>query len=98
MVYDRTVPYFLETILPLIKGEKKKDIIVSEKKGVAGKNVLIVSSGNAIRALMKYIERIPDDKIGDVEMPFGGMVIYDLDTDGHVVDKKMLEVKSEVNA
>jgi 2,3-bisphosphoglycerate-dependent phosphoglycerate mutase len=98
MVYDRTVPYFLETILPLIKGEKKKDIIISEKKGVAGKNVLIVSSGNAIRALMKYIERIPDDKIGDVEMPFGGMVIYDLDTDGHVVDKKMLEVKSEVNA
>jgi 2,3-bisphosphoglycerate-dependent phosphoglycerate mutase len=98
MVYDRTVPYFLETILPLIKGEKKKDIIAREKKYVAHENVLIVSSGNAIRALIKYIERIPDDKIGDVEMPFGGMVIYDLDTNGHAIGKEMLEVKSEVNA
>ena len=90
MVYERTVPYFLETIMPLIKGE--------EEKGIAGQNVLIVSSGNAIRALMKYIERIADDAIGDVEMPFGGILIYDLDTDGHAVSKKMLEVESKVNA
>jgi 2,3-bisphosphoglycerate-dependent phosphoglycerate mutase len=83
MVYERTVPYFLQTILPQIK---------------AGKNVLIVSSGNAIRALIKYIEHISDEAIGDVEMLSSSILVYDLDADGHAVGKKMLELKSEVDA
>jgi 2,3-bisphosphoglycerate-dependent phosphoglycerate mutase len=83
MVYDRAVPYFLQTIVPLLK---------------SGKNVLIVSSGNAIRALMKYIEHIPDDKIGSIEMSFGCILIYDVDADGHLIDKKILQVESKVNA
>jgi len=99
MVYERTVPYFLKTILPTIKGDIGSD---TEKDiaghGNRGQNVLIVSSGNAIRALMKYIERIPDDKIGDIEMSFGNIIIYDLDADGHAIGKKILKVKSEVNA
>lgn len=83
MVYDRAVPFFLEHILPLLK---------------TGKNVLVVSHGNAIRALMKYIERIPDDEMVHVEMLFGGIVIYDLDQEGHMLHKEVRNVQSKVNA
>ena len=41
MVYDRVVPYFLQSILPHL---------------LSGENVLVVAHGNSIRALVKYIE------------------------------------------
>ena len=41
MVYERTIPYFLEKVLPLLKENK---------------NVLIVAHGNSIRKIVKYIE------------------------------------------
>lgn len=83
MVYERAVPYFLEHVLPLLR---------------QGKNVLVVSHGNTIRALMKYIENISDADISQVEMLFGGILIYDLDFDGHLVKKEVREVESKVNA
>ena len=46
--YDRTVPFYKEKI---------------EEELKAGKNVLVVSSGNALRSIVKYIENISDDKI-----------------------------------
>ncbi len=73
MVYDRAVQFYKDKILPK----------VSE-----GNNVLVVSHGNTLRALMKYIENIPDDKIADVEMPFGAIYIYDIDTEGHKVKRE----------
>ena len=83
MVYERVVPFYLEHILPLLR---------------EGKNVLVVSHGNAIRALMKYIERIPDDTISEVEMLFGSIRIYTLDIDGHIVKKEIRSVESSVPA
>lgn len=63
-VYKRTVPFF------------KK---YAEKNLRDGKNVLIVASHNSLRALVKYIEKISDEKIADVELPFGALVIYGFD-------------------
>lgn len=83
MVYERALPYFKEQILPMVK---------------EGKNVLVVSHGNTIRALMKYIETIADDKMAEVEMPFGAVLIYDLDDEGKMVKKEVRNVESEVNA
>jgi len=60
--YERTVPFYLKYI---------------EEELKIGKNVLIVSSGNALRSIVKYIEKIPDDKIIDFEIPFGGLVKYE---------------------
>ena len=74
MVYERAVPYFLNKILPLLR---------------EGKNVLIVAHGNSIRALMKYIENISDEGIASVEMIFGSVLIYDLDSDGRMVNKEV---------
>lgn len=83
MVYERVVPFFLQRILPLVQQDK---------------NVLVVSHGNAIRALMKYIEQIPDADISNLEMLFGGILIYTLDTEGHMIYKTVRQVPSEVHA
>jgi 2,3-bisphosphoglycerate-dependent phosphoglycerate mutase len=72
MVYERAVPFYREVIVPML---------------VEGKSVLMVSHGNTIRSIMKYIERIPDDDIKDVEMLFGNILIYRVDKDGHLVSR-----------
>jgi 2,3-bisphosphoglycerate-dependent phosphoglycerate mutase len=77
MVYERSVPFFLNKILPILR---------------EGKNVLVVAHGNSLRSIMKYIENISDENISQVEMPFGGILIYDLDSDGHMVNKESLQV------
>ena len=83
MVYDRAVPFFRSTIVPDLE---------------TGKNILIVAHGNSIRALMKYIENIPTDKISSINMEFGEIIIYDLDNDGHMLHKEVRKVASKVNA
>lgn len=77
MVYERSVPFFLNKILPLLK---------------EGKNVLVVAHGNSIRSIMKYIENISDEGISKIEMPFGSVLIYDLDTDGHMINKEIRQL------
>ena len=73
-VYDRAVPFFLNKILPLLR---------------EGKNVLVVAHGNSLRSIIKYIENISDEGIADIEMPFGGVLFYDLDNDGHMIHKEI---------
>ncbi len=79
MVYERSVPFFLERILPLI---------------IKSKNVLVVSHGNTIRSLMKYIEQISDEDIAKVEMLFANILIYDLDTQGHMTHKEIRSIST----
>jgi len=55
-----------------------------------GNNVLIVSSHNPLRALVKYIEQISDKDIINVEIPYAGLVEYELDEKLKVKNKRML--------
>jgi 2,3-bisphosphoglycerate-dependent phosphoglycerate mutase len=67
MVYERVVPFYVDRVLPLIN---------------EGKNVLIVAHGNSIRALIKYIEKLSENQVTDLEMMFGTIIMYDLNEDG----------------
>ncbi len=60
-VYARVVPYFEREILPKLQ---------------AGENILLVAHGNSIRALMKRLERVPEEDMAHVEMPFGQLLVY----------------------
>jgi len=62
-VYNRVAPFY------------KKNI---EKDLKLGKNVLIVASHNALRALIKYIEKISEEDIANEEMTYGELKIYDV--------------------
>jgi len=79
-VYNRTVPFYRETVLPDL---------------AAGHTVLIVSHGNAIRSLIKYLENVSDHDIEDVEMIFGTILFYKVDPEGRMVTKQAKTIAAQ---
>jgi 2,3-bisphosphoglycerate-dependent phosphoglycerate mutase len=61
---DRFLPCWHEAIAPSIR---------------AGKRVIIAAHGNSLRALVKYLEDIPDEEIVDVNIPTGVPMVQELD-------------------
>jgi 2,3-bisphosphoglycerate-dependent phosphoglycerate mutase len=47
----------------------------------AGKRVLITAHGNSLRALVKYLDNIPDQKIVELNIPTGMPLVCELDDD-----------------
>ena len=47
----------------------------------SGKRVLIAAHGNSLRALVKYLDHIPDDVIPEVNIPTGMPRVYELKDD-----------------
>jgi 2,3-bisphosphoglycerate-dependent phosphoglycerate mutase len=45
----------------------------------SGKSVLIVAHGNSLRALVKYLENISDEKIISLDIPTARPLVYELD-------------------
>jgi 2,3-bisphosphoglycerate-dependent phosphoglycerate mutase len=45
----------------------------------SGKRVLIAAHGNSLRALVKYLEDVPDDQIVDLNIPTGVPLVEELD-------------------
>lgn len=60
----RFVPYWEGTISPMVK---------------SGKRVLITAHGNSLRALVKYLDNIPDNEIVELNIPTGIPLVYELD-------------------
>lgn len=73
-VYERVVPYYTTEILPKLEN---------------GKNILLVSSGNALRALVKYLENISDEKIPYLEIATGEIYVYEIGSPGNVIKKEI---------
>ena len=74
-MYQRTVPFYLRVILPRLRH---------------GQNILVVAHGNSIRALIKYLENISDDDIGDLEMIQDEALVYEVDSDGRSKHKSTI--------
>jgi 2,3-bisphosphoglycerate-dependent phosphoglycerate mutase len=60
----RFLPYWRETIAPEVQ---------------AGKRVLIAAHGNSLRALVKYLDDVPDSEIVELNIPTGIPLVYELD-------------------
>jgi len=84
--YDQKYRKINKKYLPLTESLKdtvkrvtpcwKKDIMPILKMG---KKVLVSASGNSLRALVKIIDKIPDDKIVSFNIPTGIPLVYELD-------------------
>lgn len=74
---DRVLPYWTDTIAPRLR---------------AGEDVLIVAHGNSLRAIVKLLFQVPDDKIVGVEIPTGNPLEIDLDADLKPVAARYLDV------
>jgi 2,3-bisphosphoglycerate-dependent phosphoglycerate mutase len=62
---DRFLPYWHETIAPTLQ---------------AGKRVVIAAHGNSLRALVKYLDAVPEEEIVDLNIPTGVPLVYELDS------------------
>jgi 2,3-bisphosphoglycerate-dependent phosphoglycerate mutase len=60
----RVVPYWTDVIAPEIR---------------RGARVLVSAHGNSLRALVKYLDGIPDQEIPTLEIPTGVPLVYELD-------------------
>lgn len=60
----RFVPYWENVIAPTVK---------------SGKRVIIAAHGNSLRALVKYLDKISDEKIVGLNIPTGIPLVYELD-------------------
>lgn len=73
----------LERVMPFWEDHIAPDLL-------DGKNVIVAAHGNSLRALTKYLEGISDDDIINLEIPTGQPIVYDLDENLKVIDKKQL--------
>jgi len=60
----RFLPYWHQVIAPVVK---------------EGKKVLIAAHGNSLRALVKYLDKVPDEVIPGLNIPTGVPLVYELD-------------------
>ena len=63
---DRVLPYWTEMIAPEVH---------------SGRRVLIASHGNSLRALVKYLDKISDEAIVELNIPTGIPLVYELNDD-----------------
>jgi 2,3-bisphosphoglycerate-dependent phosphoglycerate mutase len=55
-----------------------------------GKNVIVVAHGNSLRSLIMQLDRLSPEEVKDVEIGTGLPVIYRLNADGSVAEKRDL--------
>jgi 2,3-bisphosphoglycerate-dependent phosphoglycerate mutase len=53
---ERALPYWHDAIVPAIR---------------SGQKVLIAAHGNSLRALIKYLDNVPDNEIVELNLPTG---------------------------
>ena len=71
----RFLPYWEETVAPAIRD---------------GKRVLIAAHGNSLRALVKYLDKISDHDIVELNIPTGVPLVYELDAKLNAVSRRYL--------
>lgn len=79
----RVVPCWEETIAPRVRD---------------GERVLISAHGNSLRALVKHLDAIPDEKIVGVNIPTGIPLAYELDRDLKPTGSRYLATDTELAA
>ena len=71
----RTLPYLKDKILPTIQ---------------AGQNVLVAAHGNSLRSIIMHLDQLSREEVLSLELGTGVPVVYNLDTQGNVLSKKIL--------
>ncbi len=82
-VVVRVLPYWHDVIVPQLR---------------AGLTVLVVAHGNSLRALMKHLENISDEKIAEINVPTGAPRQYLFDNRLRIRDVTYLGDQEEVAA
>ena len=74
----RVLPYWEETIVPVLKESD---------------SIIIAAHGNSLRALIKHLDNIADNKITSLEIPTGQPLVYEMSDDLNVIESYYLSEK-----
>lgn len=74
--HNRTLPFFEKRILKHLK---------------QGDNVLVAAHGNSLRSIIMELENISEVDIPNLELGTGVPLVYEIDTEGQIIDKKVLQ-------
>lgn len=66
MTAARTIPYFLEAILPLLK---------------TGKNIFVSAHGNSLRSIVMFLDGLSKDQVVQLEIATGEPIVYTVSGD-----------------
>lgn len=83
LTVDRVLPFWFDQIAPCV---------------LAGMNVLIVAHGNSLRALCKYLEKMSEKEVLELNIPTSVPLVYELDEKLGFVKKYYLMDPDEVAA
>ena len=73
---ERTLPYFNGTIMPdLAKGE----------------TVIVAAHGNSLRSIVMDLDKLTREQVLELNIATGVPLVYEIDADGSVQSKKILE-------
>lgn len=72
---ERVLPFWTDEIAPKLLNDK---------------NVIVTAHGNSLRALTKYLEKISDEDIPSLEIGTGKPIIYEIDHNLNIVNKKKI--------
>jgi 2,3-bisphosphoglycerate-dependent phosphoglycerate mutase len=78
---NRFLPYWKDTIAPVVK---------------SGKKVIIAAHGNSLRALVKYLDNISDNDIVGLNIPTGIPLVYELDNELKPIKNYYLADQEEI--
>lgn len=73
---QRTLPYLKKTILPQV---------------LAGHHVLVAAHGNSLRSIIMHLDTLNPNEVVNLEIGTGVPMIYDIDNQGTVVSKTILD-------
>lgn len=79
----RVMPYWKETIAPVLK---------------SGKKIIIAAHGNSLRALVKYLDNISEEEIVKLNIPTGIPLVYELTGDLAPIKHYYLGDQSKIQA
>lgn len=79
----RVVPYWNASIAPRVK---------------AGERLIVAAHGNSLRALVKHLDQIADDKIVALNIPTGIPLVYELDAQLKPLSSRYLASEAEIAA
>ena len=80
---DRFLPFWHDEVVPALKSNKK---------------VMIAAHGNSLRALVKYLDKVPESEIVELNIPTGIPLVYELDADLKPIKHYYLADEEKVKA
>lgn len=81
LTIDRVLPYWHDRIAPEIQ---------------SGKKLIIAAHGNSLRALVKYLDRMGDQEVLELNIPTGVPLVYKLDENLNPISSEYLGDPEEI--